>query len=62
MNAARRQALIEAHRDLRKEAFEAVAPKVAEYFRDAEAALGEAKHASESAAFDPAIRRHLVEP
>jgi len=62
MNDDRRRALIEAHRDLRKAAFDAVSPKVAEYFRDARECLGAAKHASEASAFDPVLRSHLVEP
>lgn len=62
MNPQRRQALIEAHRTLRKEAFEAVAPAVATYFQDARTALTSVKHASETTAFDAALRRHLVEP
>lgn len=62
MTNERRQALIKAHRDLRKEAFIAVSPKVAEFFQDAKTALVGTKHASESAHFDPLLRRHLVEP
>lgn len=62
MNAARRQALIEAHRNMRKEAFDTCAPAVAEYFQDAKGALSSVKHASEAAAFISSIRRHLVEP
>jgi len=61
MNVARRQDLIEAHRDLRKIAFETAYPSVVAYFQEAEAALEGVKVASELAGFDPVLLKHFAE-
>lgn len=61
MSPERRKALIQAHCGLRKVAFEAVAPQVDRYFREAEAALHTAKTAAETSAFDATLRRHFSE-
>lgn len=61
MSPERRQALIEAHRDLRKVAFETVYGVVDEYFRDAEQALSGVKVASELVGFDPILLKHFAE-
>lgn len=53
--------LIKIHCALRKEAFDAVSPKVAEFFREAESSFKEAKYASENVEFNSALRRHFVE-
>ena len=61
MRSERREALIEAHRDLRKVAFDEVYPHVNAYFRAAEQALHGVKVASEMVSFDPTLLKHFAE-
>jgi hypothetical protein len=61
MTPFREQELIEAHRDLRKVAFEYVQGQVDAYFREAEGALASVKVASELVEFDRALLKHFSE-
>ena len=61
MRPARREELIEAHRDLRKVAFDHVFPHIDAYFRAAEQALHGVKVASEMVNFDPTLLKHFAE-
>jgi hypothetical protein len=58
----RQRQLIEAHREMRKQAFQAALPGVEAFFNDARQALLGAKHASELTTVDVPLVRHFAEP
>lgn len=62
IKTARARDLIGEHAALRKQAYEAAAPRVGAMFREAEAELRGCKTAAEASTFDPNLLRHYVEP